>query len=70
MTDMMRELCAEELDSVSGGEIPGDGIALTGISALIIQNAATIIALQPQGGCHHVETRSCGCVVVVKNARG
>jgi hypothetical protein len=51
MTDMMRELRAEELDKVSGGDVPGAGIALTGISALIIQNATTIIALQPQGGC-------------------
>ena len=51
MTDMMRELSADELDAVSGGDVPGVGIALTGISALIIQNAATIIALQQQSGC-------------------
>lgn len=48
MTYTMRELRAEELDKVSGGNVPGPGIALTGISALFVQNAATIMALQQQ----------------------
>lgn len=51
MLDNMRDLTDDELDSVSGGDVPGVSIALTGLSALVVQNAATIIALQPSSSC-------------------
>ena len=44
---MMRELTIDELKDVSGdgvGTSIGTNIGLTGISALVLQNSATIIA--------------------------
>ena len=45
---MMRELTIDELKDVSGGDgvgtSIGTNIGLTGISALVLQNSATIIA--------------------------
>jgi tRNA A37 threonylcarbamoyladenosine modification protein TsaB len=54
--EVMRELTMDELKDVSGGDGPGAStgisIALTGISALVVQNAATIIAQSlATGGC-------------------
>jgi hypothetical protein len=56
MSETMRDLTADELENVSGGFVAGENtginIALTGISALVLTNAVTLLSLgMPSGGC-------------------